>query len=189
MITQPTTLSTLIVSNHERLACVLQREIRTHGHFAKTAKSGKEAVAMTGDSTPDLILLDSSLKGENAIAIAKYLSEVRRTPVLMLAGSEEEIAHARSSGVEIRGYLLKPFDTPQFWAGIRDALAAHKGGQGEVSLISAAYDQDAFDEAVCKAAQIAMKRMKCSHLAAFERVAELANARAEALRKEIGEAA
>jgi len=189
MITQPTTLTTLIVSNHERLACVLQREMRSRGHLATITKSGKEAVSMAGSSSPGLILLDSSLKGENAVSVAKSLYALRRPAILMLAGSEEEIAHARCSGVEIRGYLLKPFDTPQFWCGIRDALAARAGAQGEVSLISAAYDHDAFEEAVCKAAQIAMKRMKCSHLAALERVAELAISRAEALRKEMGEAA
>jgi DNA-binding response OmpR family regulator len=187
MIHHPSTLTVLIVSNHERLAAVLQREVRSRGHLAITVKTGQDAMAMAGTSFQDLILLDSKLRGEDSIEIARELLGIRPVTIVMMAAAVREITEARASGVEIRGYLQKPFDTPQFWSGIRDALETHNGAQGEVSLISAAYDESAFEEAVCKAAQIGVKRMNCSAVAAFERVAEVAAARADRLRKEMCE--
>jgi len=189
MTLPPNILTVLLVSNHDRLAFVLQREIRSHGHHVTISTSGKEAIALAGKSHHDLVLMDTTLKGEKALSIAGTLFASTGVTILMLAGSAKEITLARSSGADIRGYLLKPFDTPQLWSAIRDALDARSTSRGEVSLISTAYEQDVLDDAVCMAAQIAMERANCSRIAAFERVAGLAACRAEGLRKTMGAAA
>ena len=177
-------LTILIVSSDERLGRILQREINSHGHIAIMAVNGEEALAMAGASFQDIILLDSALSGESAIEIARNLLCIRSVAILMLAGATEEITRARAEGVEVRGYLLKPFAAPHLWSGIREVLATHRNSHGGPALIADAYDKCDFDEALWNAAQIAMHWMECSPATAYEKVAELAGAHAQTLRKE-----
>ena len=182
-------LTVLIVSDDQRLGRVVQREISARGHIAITAESGSEAIAMAGASFQDIIILDSTSGGEQAIHLARNLLCIRSVAILMLAGSDEEIERARAEGVEVRGYLRKPFATSQLWAGIKEALEVHCKLQEEMVLVAAAYDQCDFDEALWKAAQVAMRWRNCDATAAYEEVARLAASRARALRKEMGAAA
>jgi DNA-binding response OmpR family regulator len=187
-IAEPT-ITVLIVSNHERLAAVLQREIRSHGHLATITKNAREALETAGAMPHDLVLLDSHLDGEKASSIAGKLTAIRPVAVVMLAGTEKEIAEHRESGAEICGYLLKPFDTPQFWTAIRNALKAVGTPGEEVCEIAEAYNHRALEDAMSKAAQMLMKRWRCNVAEAYERIAEVAAARAENLRKGASQAA
>jgi DNA-binding response OmpR family regulator len=182
-------LTVLIVSEDLRLGRVLQREIASRGHVAINALNGKEALAMAGASFQDIIILDSTSGAESAIKIARDLLCIRSVAILMLAMSEEEVARARAQDLEVRGYLVKPFITSQLWSSIREALAAHCKSRDEMTLVTAAYEQCDFDDALWQAAQIAMRWMNCDAATAYEEVAKLAHSRAGKLRKEMGAAA
>jgi len=127
-------LTFLAASRHASLARLLQREINLRGHTAIIAENAEDAQAMAGSILLDLVLLDSCSIGDDVLETARHLLAIRSIPILMLAPSPEEVARARTGGVEISGCLLKPFTTQRLWSAIWDALAAHSGSQPDFSL-------------------------------------------------------
>jgi len=73
-----------------------------------TAFDGKQAVELTLDLAPDVVLMDLSMPGlDGFAAIEAILSEASPPRVLVLTGSADpaDIARARTAGVY--GYLTK----------------------------------------------------------------------------------
>ena len=189
-MTPPTQkLTILIVSNHARMARVLQREIILGGHVQIIAESEAEALAVAGTSYQDIILMDSSLCGESTVSLATRLNAIRPVAILLLAHSIEEIAPLQGAGVEISGCLLKPFTSTALWSAIDDAFGAGYIPREEEKLMPAPFDRCIIDQMLFNAAQIAMRWMDCEPANAYQAVADLAASRARELRSGIGVAA
>ncbi|SEP69430.1 Response regulator receiver domain-containing protein [Azotobacter beijerinckii] len=75
--------------------------------------SGKEALEIVGDYSPDLILLDVVMPGMDGPETLKKLKEkidMEHTPVIFMTAkvTPEEIEHYRTLGAS--GVIIKPFD-------------------------------------------------------------------------------
>jgi diguanylate cyclase (GGDEF)-like protein len=107
-------------SNSEDLRRILQNEY--HPEFAA---SGKEAVNIILDHTPDLILLDLCLGGADGFDLLlklKEMDEARNIPVILLtnnASVEDEEKGLRLGAVD---YLTRPFHSAIVTARIRIQL-------------------------------------------------------------------
>jgi DNA-binding response OmpR family regulator len=86
----------------------------TDGGFdVRLAISISEALTALKTITPDLILLDLQLEGENGfdlLTMLKRSARLQHVPVMMMTGSRvpENVAKAKALGSA--GYMLKPFD-------------------------------------------------------------------------------
>ncbi len=90
--------------------------LRYAGHAVTTANNGEEAVQLTSQVIPDLILMDvrmPRMTGYDACRAIKANSAVMHIPVVFLSakGQETEVQAGLQVGAE--AYLLKPFAPDQ----------------------------------------------------------------------------
>ena len=73
-----------------------------------TAADGEQAVALTGELTPDVVLMDLAMPGVNGIEATRAIVQTHpgtAVLVLTMAGTDDSVVAALRAGA--RGYLLK----------------------------------------------------------------------------------
>jgi len=95
------------------------------------ASSGKEAVALSGARHPDLVLMDTHLRGDMGIpAAVKKLQTLCAIPVVLVAASDAEVPVVRQNAAAPYGCLVRPFGFRQFRQAIEAAIYRHSREQG-----------------------------------------------------------
>ncbi len=107
---------------------MLKFRLESAGYRVRTARSGKEAVAITAAVTPHVVLLDAEmpeLDGFQTLTVLRRNPRNQKVPVIMLTGlrTPETVQKARQLGVA--GYVVKPFDAAVLTARIGHVLRAH----------------------------------------------------------------
>ncbi|BAU10449.1 response regulator receiver sensor signal transduction histidine kinase [Leptolyngbya sp. NIES-3755] len=94
------------------------------------ADSAHSALSLVANTTPDLVLMDVGLKGEqNGIEIAHTIRDRWKIPVIFLTGySDPEIIHSAQQ-TNLFGYLIKPIDPIELQSAIQIALQKHQHQQ------------------------------------------------------------
>ncbi len=120
-------------SLREPLAAYLTRQ----GFTVREAVSAADARQMLLEDTPDLVLLDVMMPGEDGLSFCRHLVETRAIPTIFLTARGE--ATDRIVGLEIGAddYVVKPFEPRELVARIRSVLRRASRGPADASL-----DQD-----------------------------------------------
>lgn len=71
------------------------------------AESAQETLARIQECTPDLLLVDISIKGANGIELIKNLKGIYNIPVLMLSIHDESLYAERALRAGAKGYIMK----------------------------------------------------------------------------------
>ena len=96
----------------------LLRAMLTHaGHAVFSAASGREALAVFGRETVDLVITDLGMPGMTGLALAAELRRRRPVPIVLLTGWAEELDRDSTPDVDV--VLAKPFSRERLF----DALA------------------------------------------------------------------
>ena len=113
---------------------------RSAGH----ATRGEDAIALAGQTRPDLVLMDIQLAGEmDGISAAQEIRERYGLPVVFLTAFAADDTLARAKLTEPFGYILKPFSERELRTVLEMALYKH---QAEARLrASALYSQTILD--------------------------------------------
>jgi len=91
------------------------------------AVSGEQALRLTNERHPDLVLMDIRLKGPmDGIMAAEDIRHKFQTPVVFLTAYSEDDTLDRAKLAEPYGYLIKPFDDRALKSAIEIALYKHK---------------------------------------------------------------
>jgi DNA-binding response OmpR family regulator len=110
----------LVAEDDQRLALVIRRVLTEEGHVVDLAFDGEDALALAGEGTFDVLVLDVMMPRLDGFAV---LAELRRrgvgTPVLLLTarGEVEDRVHGLDLGAD--DYLTKPFAFAELLARIR----------------------------------------------------------------------
>ena len=73
--------------------------------------SGSKALDKIKDTTPDLVLMDITIKGDiNGIETAKLIKAQMEVPVIFLTAHSDEKTVKQAEKVNPAGYIIKPFD-------------------------------------------------------------------------------
>ena len=122
----------LLVDDEPGLREPLAEYLSRQGFAVTQAASAAEARSILRDDTPDLVLLDIMMPGEDGLSLCRHLSEARAIPTILLTAKGE--AMDRIIGLEIGAddYVVKPFEPRELVARIRSVLrrAAKGGGNG-----------------------------------------------------------
>ena len=110
----------------------LASKAKTAGYRVKArASSGKEAFALAEAKHPDLVLIDTHLRGDMSIpAVVKKLQMLCNTPVVLVASSDNDIPVPRKNTAVPYGCLVRPFGARQFRQVIDAAVYRHSLEQG-----------------------------------------------------------
>jgi len=112
----------LVVDDDPELRDLLGQYLSEQGYQVNGAENATGMDRFMADNTPDLIILDLMLPGEDGLSIAKRLRSSSEIPIIMISARGEEVD--RIVGLEIGAddYLPKPFNPRELLARIRAVL-------------------------------------------------------------------
>jgi two-component system, OmpR family, phosphate regulon response regulator OmpR len=115
----------LIVDDDRGLRDLLQRYLRENGYAAAGVPDGRAMDDYLAEHTPDLIILDLMLPGEDGLTLARRLRAQSDLPVIMLSARGDDIDRIVGLEVGADDYLPKPFNPRELLARIRAVLRRH----------------------------------------------------------------
>ena len=124
----------LVVEDDEAIADVLRRSLRAEGHEVMSAADGVEALSLSEQFVPDLVVLDLGLPRLDGIEVCRRLRAESDVPILILTArtDTEQRVEGLDSGAD--DYLPKPFERAELLARIR-ALMRRRPPRGSASLV------------------------------------------------------
>ena len=103
----------LIVDDDERVREYVRVNLEAEGYAVREAGSAEEGLAVLGEQSPDLILLDVMMPQVDGWEMLRRVQEhtgVGAIPVIMFSGKVDEQAAAEAEARGAHGFIGKPFD-------------------------------------------------------------------------------
>ena len=113
----------LIVEDERAVARGLEYGLTADGFSVLWARTGSEALSLTRDDSPQLIVLDIRLPDISGFDVCRTLrSEGHRQPILMLTARDEEVDKILGLELGADDYLVKPYSLRELVSRIRALL-------------------------------------------------------------------
>lgn len=113
----------LLVEDDEDVGSELAQALGSHGHRARLARSGGEALSAAAAEEPDLVLLDLGLPDIDGVLLCRRLRAVTPDGVIVVLSArtgELDVVVALDAGAD--DYLTKPFRLTELLARLRAHL-------------------------------------------------------------------
>lgn len=126
----------LIVEDEEIVAADLAQKLGRLGYqISGTTGRGEEAVSLTRELRPDLVLMDIHLAGPmDGVEAAEIIRRECDLPVIYLTAHSDRATLERAKLTEPFGYLLKPFEELDLETHIAMALYKHRAERDRLIL-------------------------------------------------------
>ena len=112
----------LVVDDDPNILQFIKLELTTQGFVVVTAKSGDDAIRITEEQRPDLVLLDVMMPGMNGLEVLRRLRELSRIPIVLLTAKNKDQDKIRGLDMGADDYLSKPFNPEELSARVRAVL-------------------------------------------------------------------
>jgi CheY-like chemotaxis protein len=120
----------LVVEDNNLVAKTISFKLRGSGYEVATALDGSEAMAAVRKDRPDLILLDIMFpddfaNGWDGFSIMEWLhrlDETRKTPIIIMTGSEDVKNEERAKAAGAAAFFRKPIEHDKLLSAIRTLL-------------------------------------------------------------------
>ena len=129
----------LIVDDDEALCDLLCQYLDKQGFAVASVENGIAMDLYLEKSTPDLIILDQMMPGEDGLSIAKRLTNTVNIPIIMLSACGEDIDRILGLEIGADDYLSKPFNPRELLARIRSVLRRHHPEQNKSNKETTTY--------------------------------------------------
>ncbi len=119
----------LIVDDEEDIIELIKYNLKNEGYSILTALTGEQAIKITKQFQPDLIVLDLMLPGIDGLEVTKYLKnneQTRDIPIVMLTAKGEESDIVTGLELGANDYMSKPFSPKVLVARIRAIFRRRK---------------------------------------------------------------
>jgi two-component system, OmpR family, phosphate regulon response regulator PhoB len=127
----------LVVEDEEALATLLRYNLEKEGYEVAVATDGEEALIMTSERLPDLVILDWMLPKVPGIEVCRRLRakpDARNIPIIMVTARGEESDRIRGLDTGADDYVTKPFSTTEMLARVRAVLRRIRPGLADDQL-------------------------------------------------------
>jgi CheY-like chemotaxis protein len=117
----------LVVEDNDMNMQLVEYLLEEGGFSILKATSGEEALRLTSENTPDLILMDIHLPGMDGLSVVRRMKENERTqkiPILALTAHAMRGDRDRFLQAGCDGYISKPIDVKTFIPSIQRYLPA-----------------------------------------------------------------
>lgn len=112
----------LVVDDDMEIRELLALFLRDHGFSVSLAEDGKVMFQQIKQATPDLVVLDLMLPGEDGLSLCRRLSSGSSIPIIMLTAVAAEADRIVGLEMGADDYLTKPFNPRELLARIRAVL-------------------------------------------------------------------
>ncbi len=121
----------LIVEDERAVARGLEYALASEGFDVKWARDGQQALNLTFQERPDLILLDIRLPDISGFDVCRQLRAAgQRQPILMLTARDEEVDKVLGLELGADDYIVKPYSLREVISRVRAQL---RRAYGELS--------------------------------------------------------
>ena len=112
----------LVVEDEEALRFTLEHNLKREGYRVQSVARGDDALAITKETPPDLVILDLMLPGLDGIQVCRQIRRRSSVPIIMLTalGGEGDKVAGLDAGAD--DYLPKPFGMRELMARVRAHL-------------------------------------------------------------------
>jgi len=116
----------LVVEDDPDISQLVAGLLAREGFAVETADGGAAMDRVLARLTPDLVILDLMLPGEDGLSICRRLRVAGMVPILMLTAKSDEIDRVVGLEMGADDYLVKPFGPRELLARVRAIL--RRGG-------------------------------------------------------------
>ena len=112
----------LLIDDSKTELHFLSELLAKRGFAVRTAENGEEAMRRLGDETPDLILMDVVMPGQNGFQLTRAITRDPRfvnVPVIMCTSKNQETDKVWGMRQGARDYIVKPINADELVAKIR----------------------------------------------------------------------
>lgn len=127
--------SILVIDDEIKNVRVLRRSLRAHGYSVLTATNGEEAINVTTEQHPDLLLLDLMLPGMSGLEVCRAVRAMSNVPILVFSTKDSEREKVQALDLGADDYIPKPFRMSEVLAHIRVTLGSVAREQTEAALL------------------------------------------------------
>ncbi|HET9731318.1 MAG TPA: response regulator transcription factor [Acidimicrobiales bacterium] len=112
----------LVVDDDDDVRAMVSQILSADGYRVLEARDGKGALEAVVEQSPDLVLLDVVLGGEDGMDVLATLRRTSDVPVIMLTGKGQEIDRVLGLKLGADDYVVKPFSPAELSARIGSVL-------------------------------------------------------------------
>lgn len=115
----------LIVDDSKTVVHALKTVLEQGGYSTLTASGGEQAIALTREHKPDVVLMDVIMPGMTGFQATRILHKDPATsniPVVIISASEQPSEKAWCKRLGARGFLPKPIQRGQLFPCIEEVL-------------------------------------------------------------------
>lgn len=125
----------LVVDDEPKIVKLARDYLERSGFQVIGAARGQEALTLTRQERPDLVVLDLNLPGMDGLDVCRALRQDSSVPIIMLTARAEEID--RLIGLELGAddYITKPFSPRELVARVKAVLRRTTGESRQPGLI------------------------------------------------------
>jgi CheY-like chemotaxis protein len=117
--------SLLMVEDDPLIRRAFVIRLESMGYQVHSAGNGESALAKIDECTPDLVLLDVSLPGDDGFVVARHIRALPATatvPIIFVTASQRPDLRQRALGLGAVGFLQKPFHAADLAQAIQATL-------------------------------------------------------------------
>ena len=121
-VSEPTVL---VVEDESALSTLLRYNLEREGYRVFEARDGEEALLLSDEVKPDLVVLDWMLPQLSGIEVCRRLrgrGPTRNVPIVMLTARGEETDRIRGLDTGADDYIVKPFSMTELLARVRAVM-------------------------------------------------------------------
>ncbi len=121
-------LKILLVEDEPIVAKDIENCLKKLGHIiVGVIDEGEKTLSAIKKLSPDLILMDITLKGEmDGIDVANQIKDTNKIPVIFLTANTDRKTFEKAKSSEPYGYIIKPFKEMDLFTAIEIATQKHK---------------------------------------------------------------
>lgn len=120
----------LVVDDEAQITRVLKTALSSRGYSIRTATDGEEALHVTNDWSPDLVITDLRMPNMDGLELCKRLRAKSQVPIIVLSVKSEDQTKVEALDAGADDYVTKPFSMDELLARVRAALRRVSVGQG-----------------------------------------------------------
>lgn len=126
----------LIVEDDQKMADLVAHYLKRENIQVRFAKDGRQALKITREKPPALVILDIMLPDMDGWEVCKAIRKFSKVPIIMLSARADTIDRVMGLNLGADDYITKPFESHELIARIKAVLRRYRrGDQSEASIL------------------------------------------------------
>jgi two-component system KDP operon response regulator KdpE len=119
----------LVIEDDPQIRKFLRISLEANGFAVHESRLGADGIAMAGNLTPDVIILDLGLPDMDGIDAIRHLREWSKTPIVVLSVRSDAQEKVSALDAGANDYVTKPFNITELMARLRVMLRTATSGK------------------------------------------------------------